>query len=112
MCFSLFKSYATTEGNRPTYQNFYLKVNIQYIFDIIAKDAKEKNFASFVAYPDYFDISFMDGNYQISISLTEDDKTHTFMDISVKNIKEKGGAKKMLKAKLYYYYDLLKDYLN
>jgi len=107
----MFKNFATTEGQNPTYQNLYLNQNIKIVFDMIAKDAKLKNFKRMVVYPEYFDLSYYEEDYQISISLIEDDKTHTFMDISVWSIK-RGYAKKHLKKKLLYYFELLKEYVN
>lgn len=112
MCLSVFKNYASTEGQNPSYQNLYLNQNINRIFDLIINDAKIKKFDNLIIYPEYFDISYYEGDYQVSISLIEDDKTHVFMDISVLNTKKKGFAKKQLKNKLLYYFELLKDYVN
>ena len=108
----MFKNYASTEGNNPCFQNLYLNQNIIFVFDVISNDANLKKFDSLVIYPDYYDICYNKGDYQISISLIEDDKTHTFMDISVLNTKRRGFAKKHLKNILLYYYELLKAYVN
>ncbi len=104
---------STSEERKAPVKPLEFVSSCERLFQIILKDAEEKQFYGIKTNKGFYEIYYWYLGFEISISLVQSTQGNkSYLNMMVYGEKKRGKTRKMLKARLEYYKDLLKDYLR
>ena len=111
---ALFENCSTTsEEKKAPVKPLEFVSSCERLFQIIVKDAEEKDLYGIKTNKGFYEIYYWYAGFEISISLVQSTQgSKSYLNMMVYGEKKRGKTRKMLKARLEYYKDLLKDYIR
>ena len=101
---------STSEEKKAPCKPLELAASCERIYQIIYKDAEEKNYYGLTGKKDFFEIYYWYAGFEVSISLVQSPQGgKAFLHMMVYAEKKRGRTRKMLKRLLGYYQELFKN---